>query len=49
MKKILSAMLASLFMFAVLLAVPAYTDFVDNPGITDTQGAHVPDVMGSWE
>jgi len=49
MRKILNSMLASLFVFAVLLAVPAYTDFIDNPGITDTQSAHVPDVMGSWE
>jgi len=49
MKKILNAMLASLFVFAVLLALPAYTDFVDNPGITDTQSAHVPEPMGSWD
>ena len=49
MKKLLNATLASLFMFAVLAAVPAYTDFIDNPGVTDTQSGHVPDVMGSWD
>ena len=49
MKKLINATLASLFMVAVLVAVPAYTDFIDNPGITDTQSAHVPDVMGSWD
>ena len=49
MNKLINATLASLFMVAVLAAVPAYTDFIDNPGITDTQSNRTPDVMGSWD
>ncbi len=48
MKKIINAMLASMFMLAVV-AVPLYTDFVDNPGVIDTSGPQVPTNMGSWE
>jgi hypothetical protein len=38
-----------MFVFAVLVAVPAYTDFIDNPGIADNHGVNLPDAMGSWE
>ena len=48
MRKLMNAILASLFIFAVLAAVPAYTDFIDNPGIADTHGYKLPDVTGSW-
>jgi hypothetical protein len=47
MRKI-NAVLASIFVFAVLAATPLYTDFIDNPGITvDAQAPKVPNVMGS--
>lgn len=51
MRKFKNAILASLVMFAVVAAVPAYTDFINspNPGHTDIQDAKTPAVMGSWE
>jgi len=45
----MNAILASLFIFAVVAAIPQYSDFIDNPGMADTHGAKMPDVMGSWE
>jgi hypothetical protein len=50
MKKLTNAMLASLFIFAVLVSVPAYTDYVGNPVfVEDAQGPTAPQVMGSWQ
>ena len=49
MRKLINAMLASLFIFAVLAAIPQYSDFIDNPGKAVTSGPQVPENMGSWE
>jgi len=49
MRKLMNAILASLFIFAVVAAIPQYSDFIDNPGMADTNGPKVPDIMGSWE
>ncbi len=49
MKKLINAILASMFVFAVLVAVPAYTDFIDNPGMADTNGVKLPQAVLSWE
>ncbi len=49
MRKLKNAILASLFIFAVVAAIPQYSDFIDNPGMADTNGPKVPDIMGSWE
>ncbi len=49
MRKLLNAILASMFVFAVLVAVPAYTDFIDNPGMADTNGVKLPHAEISWE
>jgi len=47
MKTLMNAMFASLFVLAVLVSVPAYTDFVGNPVFVESQGAVTPDIMGS--
>ena len=50
MKKLINAMLASLFIFAVLVSVPAYTDYVGNPVfVEDAQWLAAPDVMSTWQ
>jgi hypothetical protein len=50
MKRLINVMLASLFIFAVLVSVPAYTDYVGNPVfVENTQGPAAPNVMGSWQ
>jgi hypothetical protein len=49
MRKLINAMLASLFIFAVVATIPQYTDFIDNPGKAATSGPQVPENMGSWE
>jgi len=42
-KKSINAMLASLFILAVLVSVPAYTDYVGNPVfVEDAQGIQHP-------
>jgi len=48
MRKLMNAMLASLSIFAVVAAIPRYSDFIDNPGKAATSGPQVPDIMGSW-
>ena len=49
MRKLINAMLASLFIFAVVATIPQYSDFIDNPGKAATSGPQVPENMGSWE
>ncbi len=49
MRKLMNALVASLFIFAVVATIPQYTDFIDNPGMANTNGPKVPDIMGSWE
>ena len=46
MRKLINAMLASLFIFAVLAAIPQYSDFIDNPGKAVTSGPQVPEIYG---
>ena len=44
MRKLMNAMLASLFIFAVVATIPQYTDFIDNPGKAATSGPQVPEI-----